>query len=115
MEKAQIILHIHHPVTYTLYDAKWIPRSAKLVVLGNHPKGTGALNIYEMDHGKLNVVKEVCRIKPIVYLIFLIKKIRVYIKKIVFLIIKSSLNMFLFNNFFTNLFETIFVTSKTIL
>ena len=59
MDKAQIILHIHHPVNFTLYDSKWIPRSAKFISLGNHPKGTGALNIYEIDHGKLNVVKEV--------------------------------------------------------
>lgn len=65
MDKAQIILHIHHPVNYTLYDTKWIPRSAKFIALGNHAKGTGALDIFEIDHGKLNVIQQSVKAKAL--------------------------------------------------
>lgn len=61
MEKPQIILHLHKPVNYTLFDAKWIPCSAKFVALGNYARGTGALQIYEVSHGDVNVIKDVCK------------------------------------------------------
>lgn len=55
----QIIEHINQSVTFTPYEAKWIPCSAKFVALGIHPKGTGAINIYELDKGAAKVIKEV--------------------------------------------------------
>jgi len=58
MEKPQIISHVQKPLNYTLFDTKWIPRTAKFVVLGNHPRGTGALQIYEVSHGDVNLVKQ---------------------------------------------------------
>jgi len=59
MEKPQIIAHIQKPVNYTLFDSKWIPSSAKFVVLGNYARGTGALQIYEVSHGDATLVKDV--------------------------------------------------------
>lgn len=59
MEKPQIILHIQKPVTYTLFDAKWIPSSAKFVSLGNYAKGSGALQIYEVSHGDVKCILDV--------------------------------------------------------
>ncbi|XP_069116254.1 dynein axonemal assembly factor 10-like [Argopecten irradians] len=59
MDKPQIILHIQKSLNYTLFDAKWIPSSAKFVVLGNHARGTGAIQIYEVSHGDVALVKEV--------------------------------------------------------
>lgn len=61
MDKPQIIAHIEKSLNYTLFDTKWIPCSAKFVVLGSHARGTGALQIYELAHGQLNCVKEVSR------------------------------------------------------
>ncbi|KAL4237762.1 WD repeat-containing protein 92 [Mactra antiquata] len=58
MDKPQIILHVQKSLNYTVFDAKWIPCSAKFVVLGNYARGTGALQIYEVSHGDLNLVKE---------------------------------------------------------
>ena len=58
-EKPQIILHIHKSVNYTVYDARWIPASAKCVVLGSQPRGTGTIQIYEIDKGELKLMKEV--------------------------------------------------------
>lgn len=58
MEKPQIIVHSQESVNYTLFDAKWIPFSAKFVTLGSHPRGTGALQIYELSDGKVQRVSE---------------------------------------------------------
>ena len=59
MDKPQIIAHVQKSLNYTVFDAKWIPCSAKFVALGNYARGTGALQIYEMDHGDVKLVKEV--------------------------------------------------------
>lgn len=58
MEKPQIILYAQKSVNYTLFDSKWIPFSAKFVTLGNHARGTGAIQIYELASGDVNLVKE---------------------------------------------------------
>ena len=59
MDKPQIIAHVQKSLNYTLFDCKWIPSSAKFVVLGNHPRGTGALQVYEVSHGDANLISEV--------------------------------------------------------
>lgn len=59
MEKPQIIAHVQKSLNYTLFDCKWIPSSAKFVVLGSNPRGTGALQIYEVSHGDVELLKEV--------------------------------------------------------
>ena len=59
MEKPQIILYASKSLNYTLFDSKWVPYSAKFVVLGNHARGTGALQIYELSSGDVKLVKEV--------------------------------------------------------
>ncbi|ESO03705.1 hypothetical protein HELRODRAFT_185629 [Helobdella robusta] len=58
MDKPQIIAHVQHSLNYTLYDCKWIPRSAKFVVLGSHPRGTGALEIFELSQGEVKLMKK---------------------------------------------------------
>jgi hypothetical protein len=60
MDKPQIILYAQKSLNYTLFDSKWIPYSAKFVVLGNHARGTGAIQIYELASGDVKLVKEVC-------------------------------------------------------
>ncbi|XP_041352610.1 WD repeat-containing protein 92-like [Gigantopelta aegis] len=59
MDKPQIIAHVQKPLTYTLFDAKWIPCSAKFVVLGSYPKGTGALQVYEVSHGDVKLIHDI--------------------------------------------------------
>ena len=59
MDKPQIIAHVQKSMNYTLFDTKWIPCSAKFVVLGNHARGTGAMQVYEISHGDVNLVQEV--------------------------------------------------------
>ena len=55
--KPQIIAHVEKSLDYTLYDAKWIPRSARFVVLGSRPRGTGTMQIYELTSGAGEVTK----------------------------------------------------------
>jgi hypothetical protein len=58
MDKPQIIAHVEKSLNFTLFDVKWIPCSAKCVLLGSHPRDTGALHIYELNKGELKLVKE---------------------------------------------------------
>lgn len=58
MDKPQIIGHIQKSLNYTLYDCKWIPSSAKFVVFGSNARGTGALEIYEIDKTDVKLIKE---------------------------------------------------------
>ena len=65
MDKPQIILHSQKSVNYTVFDVKWIPTSAKFISLGNHARGTGALDIFEITHGDITLVSQVYFIKKI--------------------------------------------------
>ena len=59
LDKPQIIVHHEKSLNYTLFDVKWVPCSAKVVVLGSHPRDTGALQLYEIIKGELKLVLEV--------------------------------------------------------
>ncbi|XP_069464246.1 dynein axonemal assembly factor 10 isoform X1 [Ambystoma mexicanum] len=65
LEKPQIICHVQKSVNYTVFDCKWLPRSARFVCLGNYPRGTGVLQIYEIEHGELRLLSEIEKPKPI--------------------------------------------------
>ncbi|XP_051170424.1 dynein axonemal assembly factor 10 [Leptopilina boulardi] len=65
LEKPQIICHIEKSVEYSLFDAKWIPSSAKFVTLGSKPRGAGIIQIYEITNGELKVIKDIERPTPI--------------------------------------------------
>eukprot|EP00050_Salpingoeca_kvevrii_P003342 m.222744 g.222744 ORF g.222744 m.222744 type:complete len:356 (+) comp10814_c0_seq40:312-1379(+) len=52
-DKPQIIEHASKSLGFTLFAAKWVPSSARFVVLGQHARGTGALHVYELERGQL--------------------------------------------------------------
>lgn len=52
----QIIEHIHKQIDYTPYDNKWIPFSKRFVAMGIHPNAKGALQVYELNKGALDLV-----------------------------------------------------------
>ncbi|XP_029558991.1 dynein axonemal assembly factor 10 isoform X1 [Salmo trutta] len=64
-EKPQIIAHVQRSLNYTVFDSKWIPCSAKFVCLGNYARGTGVMQIYEVEHGEVKLIKEIEKAKPI--------------------------------------------------
>eukprot|EP00392_Amoebophrya_sp_AT5.2_P001728 g1730.t1 len=49
----QIILHTHEGLNFTPFEAKWVPHSARFIVLGQNPRATGALAVYELERGKV--------------------------------------------------------------
>ena len=55
----QIMEHINKSVGFTPYDTKWVPSSARFVTMGIHSNNKGALNIYQLNHGDLEVLEEV--------------------------------------------------------
>eukprot|EP00035_Acanthoeca_spectabilis_P024396 m.453616 g.453616 ORF g.453616 m.453616 type:complete len:359 (+) comp20528_c0_seq1:213-1289(+) len=57
MDKPQIIELAAHSVNYTLFDAQFVPSSARLVALGNYARGTGAIEICAIEDGKIVVKK----------------------------------------------------------
>ncbi|XP_045150127.1 dynein axonemal assembly factor 10 isoform X2 [Echinops telfairi] len=64
-EKPQIISHIQKSLNYTVFDCKWVPCSAKFVAMGNFARGTGVIQLYEIQHGELKLLKEIEKAKPI--------------------------------------------------
>ena len=65
MDKPQIIAHVQKSVNYTLFDTKWIPCSAKFIVLGNHARGTGAFQVYEVSHGDIKLINDIEKSKAL--------------------------------------------------
>eukprot|EP00500_Bicosoecida_sp_ms1_P007240 CAMPEP_0203824502 /NCGR_PEP_ID=MMETSP0115-20131106/51911_1 /ASSEMBLY_ACC=CAM_ASM_000227 /TAXON_ID=33651 /ORGANISM="Bicosoecid sp, Strain ms1" /LENGTH=358 /DNA_ID=CAMNT_0050733541 /DNA_START=188 /DNA_END=1264 /DNA_ORIENTATION=- len=53
-----IIEHIQQSMTFTAYDVRWVPCSAKFVVMGIYPKGTGVMQVYDMELGELKLVSQ---------------------------------------------------------
>lgn len=58
MDKPQIIIHAQKSVNFTLHDCRWIPCTARFVVLGDHARGTGAFQIYEVSQGDVKLTHE---------------------------------------------------------
>jgi WD40 repeat protein len=58
----QLIEHVHQSLTFTPYETRWIPCSARLVLAGISPKGKGVMQVLELDGGKLKKIDE--REKP---------------------------------------------------
>ncbi|TPX30798.1 hypothetical protein SmJEL517_g05725 [Synchytrium microbalum] len=56
--KAWIISHVSKSLNYTAYDVKWVPMSARFVVLGQHSRGTGCLQVMEIDQGQIKLTHE---------------------------------------------------------
>ncbi|CAM9188066.1 unnamed protein product [Ectocarpus fasciculatus] len=55
----QIIEHIHKPVAYQVFDTKWVPCSARFVSMGIHPNAKGALQVFQLSKGDLEVVADI--------------------------------------------------------
>lgn len=62
MDKPQIITHIHKSLNNTGFDVKWIPYSARFIVIGSTPKSSGVLQIYELNGQNVDLQKEI--VKP---------------------------------------------------
>ena len=52
-EAPQMIEHKNVSLTYTPYETRWVPCSARFVCCGITPKAKGKLEVYELKAGKL--------------------------------------------------------------
>ena len=59
LERPQVVAHVQQSLNYTVFDCKWVPRSARLLCLGSAPRGTGVLQLYELRGGRLLLLSEV--------------------------------------------------------
>lgn len=54
----QVIEHHKDTLNFTPFETRWVPQSAKFVVLGQYPKATGAIRVCELSDGKCNTITE---------------------------------------------------------
>lgn len=54
----QIIEHLSQSVNFTPFETRWVPSSARFIVAGCYPKGTGTVKIYGLDAGKTTLISE---------------------------------------------------------
>jgi WD40 repeat protein len=58
LDKCQIITHVTKQLSYTPFDVKWLPCSAKFLVLGQLPRGSGIVQVYELNANSVDLIKE---------------------------------------------------------
>lgn len=56
MDKPYVVAHIEQSLDHTIFDTKWIPCSAKFVVLGSKSTGNGTLEVFELNSGQLELI-----------------------------------------------------------
>ena len=54
----QMIEHLNKSISFTPFETKWIPKTAKFVAGGETPKRTGILQIYQLNKTELTMTKE---------------------------------------------------------
>ena len=62
-DKPQIVEHVNKSLSMTVYETKWIPSSARFVLLGSPARQTGMLQIYQLNGGSIELEAEVERPK----------------------------------------------------
>ncbi|KAI5632429.1 WD repeat-containing protein 92 [Phthorimaea operculella] len=61
LDTPQIITHVESNLNHSVFDCKWVPCSAKFVVVGCLPRGTGTIELYEITSGEAKKIKEIER------------------------------------------------------
>ena len=62
-DKPQLVEHVHHSLNLTVYETKWIPSSARFVLMGSPARQTGLMQIYQLTSGSIELQAEVERPK----------------------------------------------------
>lgn len=52
----QIIEHICHSVAFTPFVTRWIPQTARLIILGETPRSTGTLSVCSLEESSLGII-----------------------------------------------------------
>lgn len=59
MDQSFIFTHISHNENFSIFEAKWIPATAKCVAIGGNAKSTGCIKVFELNGNRLDVLHEV--------------------------------------------------------
>jgi len=62
--KPQIVEHVNKSLSLTVYDTKWIPCSARFVLMGSPARQTGLIQVYSLTGGDIELQTEVERKSP---------------------------------------------------
>ena len=54
----QIIEHVGKSLSFTPFDTKWIPSSARFVLFGQSPRAKGVFHIYQLSNGQLELLSD---------------------------------------------------------
>ncbi|KAI3380119.1 hypothetical protein SNEBB_001205 [Seison nebaliae] len=54
----QLFAHSEQSLNYTIYDAKWLPCTAKFICLGSTPQNKGMLQIYQLEKDGIKKISE---------------------------------------------------------
>lgn len=54
--KHKLVVHLSKSLDFTAFDVKWVPRSARLVVIGSNAPATGTLEVLEMNSQELQTI-----------------------------------------------------------
>lgn len=57
-EAPQVIEHVSSALALTPFDTKWIPCSARFIMLGQTPRAKGAFHVYQLNQGKLELLHD---------------------------------------------------------
>ena len=60
MDRPQILVFREKSLNYTCFDAKWVPKSARFVVLGCMPRQTGVIEVMKLTTNGLESLAQVC-------------------------------------------------------
>ncbi|CAE7544155.1 wdr92, partial [Symbiodinium necroappetens] len=54
----QVIEHLKEQLNFTPFDTRWVPQSARYVVLGQYPRATGCIRVCQLNKGKSEKLAE---------------------------------------------------------
>jgi len=54
----QVIEHVKENLNFTPFDTRWVPQSARFVVLGQMPRATGVIRVCSLNQGKCEKLAE---------------------------------------------------------
>lgn len=55
----QIIEHVRENLNFTPFETRWVPQSARFVILGQMPRATGVIRVCQLNKGKCEKLTEV--------------------------------------------------------
>lgn len=53
-----VFTHIEQLENFTIFDTKWIPKTAKFIVIGGRSNNTGVIKVHELNSGNIDLVRE---------------------------------------------------------